>query len=127
MATTAKRKTDLTGAYAALKRLLTPHRAHTRVEVNKPGYYCLVSKKATHRGKPMWFAGVRKGKSYVSYYLMPLYACPEVAKRKLSAELKKRRQGKSCFNFTAPDAKLFRELAGLTKAGAVAYKRWKSS
>jgi hypothetical protein len=35
----------------------------------------------------------------------------------MSPELKKRMQGKSCFNFTTPDEKLFKELAKLTKAG----------
>lgn len=127
MAVSAKQKPDLEKAYRALKRLLTPHRAHARVEVDKPGYYCLVSKKATFKGKPMWFAGVRKGKRYVSYYLMPLYASREVARLDLSPELKKRRQGKSCFNFTTSDPRLLRELASLTKAGAAAYRKWKSS
>jgi len=31
--------------------------------------------------------------------------------------LKKRMQGKSCFNFSVPDAKLFKQLAQLTKIG----------
>jgi len=120
-------KPDLDKTYAALKRLLTAQRTHTRVEVDKPGYYCLVSKKATFRGKPLWFAGVRKGKNYVSYYLMALYNCPAVGRMKLSPELKKRRQGKSCFNFTRPEPALLRELKTLTKAAATAYQGWKSS
>jgi len=36
----------------------------------------------------------------------------------MSPELKRRMQGKSCFNFKTVDEKLFKELAKLTKAGA---------
>jgi len=122
---TATTKTaDFDKTFAALKRLVTAHRAHTRVEIDQPGYYCTVSKLATCRGKPLWFAGVRKGKAYVSFHLTPMYMCPELAKG-LSPELKKRRQGQGCFNFTSPDAKLFRELAAVTKAGMEAYRKKK--
>jgi hypothetical protein len=40
----------------------------------------------------------------------------------LSPELKKRMQGKSCFNFSAIDKPLFKELSALTKAGFDSYK-----
>jgi hypothetical protein len=36
----------------------------------------------------------------------------------MSPELKKRMQGKSCFNFKEVDEKLFRELGNLTRGGA---------
>ena len=62
------------------------------------------------------FGGVRAGKAYVSFHLIPVYASAELQKS-ISPELKKRMQGKSCFNFKAPDQKLFKELAKLTKAG----------
>jgi hypothetical protein len=127
MVQTRGSKPDLDKTYAALKRLLVPHRGHSRVEVDRPGYYSLVSKKAIFKGKPMWFAGVRKGKNYVSYYLMGLYTCPEVGRIQLSPELKKRRQGKSCSNFTRPEPSQLRELSALTRAAAAAYNKWKSS
>ena len=66
--------------------------------------------------QPLWFAGVRKGKAYVSYHFVPIYACPDLAKG-MSPELKKRMQGKGCFNFKSVDAKLFKELGQLTKSG----------
>ena len=51
-------------------------------------------------GKPWGYvAGTRLGKSYVSYYLMPVYATPGLVES-LSPELRKRMQGKACFNFT---------------------------
>lgn len=36
----------------------------------------------------------------------------------ISPELKKRMQGKSCFNFKKVEPELFKELAELTKKGA---------
>jgi hypothetical protein len=41
---------------------------------------------------------VRKGKSYVSFHLIPVYMFPDLLKG-LSPALEKRMQGKSCFNF----------------------------
>jgi hypothetical protein len=42
------------------------------------------------------FAGVRLGKAYVSFYLMPVYVEPKLLDG-ISPELKKRMQGESCF------------------------------
>ena len=47
---------------------------------------------------------------------MPVYAFPGLLKG-MSPELKRRMQGKSCFNFTAMDEQLFGELSRLTDAG----------
>ncbi|HUS19732.1 MAG TPA: hypothetical protein VMZ25_08785, partial [Terriglobales bacterium] len=44
-------------------------------------------------------------------------ASPDFMKS-MSPELKRRMQGKSCFNFTEVDPKLFAELKALTKAGS---------
>ena len=64
------------------------------------------------------FAGVRLGKRYVSYYLMSVYRDPDTP---VSDDLAKRRQGKSCFNFTRVDEALFDELADLTARGRDLY------
>ncbi len=72
-------------------------------------------------GKPLFFGGVQIRKNYVSYHLMPVYVFPELLDD-LSAELKKRMQGKSCFNFRTADSGLFRELKALTTAGYNAYR-----
>jgi hypothetical protein len=40
----------------------------------------------------------------------------------MSPELKKRMQGKACFNFTAIDRELFAELSKLTQAGYDKFK-----
>ena len=68
------------------------------------------------KGKELWFGAVRVGKRYVSYHLMPIYVFTDLLEN-LSPELKKRMQGKSCFNFTRVDEALFRELGELTRIG----------
>lgn len=52
-------------------------------------------------------------KSQVAYHLMPVYVHPELL-TDLSPELRRRMQGKSCFNFTKVDRDLFAELGALT-------------
>jgi hypothetical protein len=59
------------------------------------------------------FAGVKLGKRYVSYYLMGIYRDPSLLDG-LSEALRKRMQGKSCFNFSKIDEELFHELDLLT-------------
>lgn len=71
--------------------------------------------------KPLFFGAVQIRKNYVSYHLMPVYVFPELLKN-LSPQLKKRMQGKSCFNFTSNDADLFAELEELTAAGFERYR-----
>ncbi len=109
-------KLDFRPTFDALKRLLTRHGAKLAVAKDKPSDYWAVMRGVELRGKPLFFGGVREGKSYVSFHLLPVYAYPELV-RGLSPALKKRMQGKACFNFTAPDPALFRELAELTDAG----------
>lgn len=107
---------DFDATFLALKKVLKPYERGLVVQDDSENSYCLITKHIMKNKQPLWFAGVRKGKAYVSYHLIPIYACPELAKG-MSAELKKRMQGKSCFNFKKVDAKLFKELATLTKAG----------
>jgi hypothetical protein len=69
----------------------------------------------------MHFAATMIRKNYVSFYLMPVYVEPDLLED-VSDDLKKRMQGKSCFNFKEPDDPLFDELATLTKRGFEHYK-----
>ncbi|HTC85116.1 MAG TPA: hypothetical protein VK656_00325 [Candidatus Acidoferrum sp.] len=70
-----------------------------------------------------YIAGIRVGKTYVSYYLMPVYAIPELLAG-MSPELHKRMQGKACFNFTRIDEPLFAELTELTATGIERFRDW---
>lgn len=72
------------------------------------------------RGREVWFGGVQTRRRYVSFHLMPVYVFPDLLEG-ISDKLKKRMQGKSCFNFTHADEQLFDELARLTDKG---YRRF---
>ena len=71
--------------------------------------------------KPLYFAGVRTNKNYVSFHLLYMYYNP-AAQKALSPALKKRMQGKACFNFTAVDEDCFAELGRLIGDGLKIYK-----
>ena len=107
---------DFPAVFAALKKILTPYEKRLSVVRYKPEFYYLETLLPGYKGKAVCFGAVRLGKNYVSYYLMPVYMTPDLQKR-ISPELRKRMQGKSCFNFTQIDPVLFRELAALTAAG----------
>jgi hypothetical protein len=110
------KSTDFDSTFAELKEIFGPYQARLNVTVDTADNYGLETDHVMKNKHRLYFGGVRRGKSYVSFYLMPAYACPEITE-KISPELKKRMQGKSCFNFTTPDEKLFDELRKLTKAG----------
>jgi hypothetical protein len=97
--------------------LHNPHTRNLDVAHDTPNYYLLNTRYIMKNQQPLCFGGVRKGKAYVSFHLISVYACPDLLKQ-MSPELKKRMPGKSCFNFKTVDEKLFKELAKLTKAGA---------
>ncbi len=64
--------------------------------------------------KRLWFGGVQIRKNYVSYHLMPVYTNPELLDE-ASPGLRKKMQGKSCFNFRKNDPGLFAALRRLTR------------
>ena len=66
------------------------------------------------------FGGVNIGKRYVSYHLMCVYMQSDLLES-MSSELRKRMQGKSCFNFTKVDEDLFDELSAITAKGRELY------
>jgi hypothetical protein len=72
--------------------------------------------------KPMWFGMVRSGKAYVSFHLLPLYM-NHTLQAKVPPELKRRMQGKACFNFKAADPAQLEELATLTRTCAAAFSK----
>jgi hypothetical protein len=114
-------KPDFAVVFAALCKLLDPFRGEIRVQTSEPGNYHTEIPAILHRGKPLYFAGVRTGKNYVSFHLLYMYYHP-AAKKALSPALKKRMQGKACFNFTAVDEDCFAELGRLISDGLKIYK-----
>jgi hypothetical protein len=67
-----------------------------------------------------WFGAVQLKKNYVSVHLMPIYA-DAALRAKVPAELEKRMQGKSCFNFKKPEPELFDRLEQLIGTCAAAW------
>jgi hypothetical protein len=108
--------------FAALKTVLKKHERTLKVLKDEPQEYTLVTQSNSNRGQPMWFGSVRAGKAYVSYHLMPLYFNPPM-NALVSAALKKRMQGKTCFNFKSVDQELFAELKTLTQAGIDSWRK----
>ena len=106
-------KEDLRPVFARLRSILETYTDRFVVKEDTPGYYYLETTTAEYRRKPLMFGAVRSGRNYVSYHLMVLYGCPELV-AKLSPAMRKRMQGKSCFNFAAVDEPLFAELERVT-------------
>ena len=117
----ASRSDDFAATFFALKQILAPLEKYLRVSADTRARYYLETRSPSYKGKPLFFGAVVSGRAYVSFHLMPLYWDPSLARR-VSPELRKRMQGKSCFNFTAPDPVLFRELSKLTSAGLALYR-----
>ena len=109
-------KPDFAITFQKLKAILQPYAPRLIVVHDTNENYYLDTPHVMKNKHRVFFGAVRTGKNYVSFHLMPVYASAEL-REKMSPELKKRMQGKSCFNFTTPDEKLFNELAKLTKAG----------
>src|SRR5271169_2512718 len=98
--------------YENLCGILVKHQKSLDLARNEGWEYSTNVKGKAYRGRPLWFAGIRIGKGYVSYHLMPVYMNPKM-QTMISPELKKRMQGKACFNFKTVDKPLFKELEKL--------------
>jgi hypothetical protein len=118
-----KSQSDFDAVHAQLRAIMRKHEGGTlKARPDQPGNYILIGPPTERSmGKEVWFGAVQTRKNYVSYHLMAVYAFPELLDG-LSPELKKRMQGKSCFNFKTIDDRLFKELARLTEKG---YKRFR--
>ena len=116
------KSSELDATFAALRTLLAGQSKRLIVTVDKPGDYQVSSPTMKDRiGRPLYFAGVKTGKNYVSYHVMPIYMKPELMNT-VSPSLRKRMQGKACFNFTTVDREQLKDLAAVTKAGIAAFR-----
>jgi hypothetical protein len=112
--------TDLSAVHDRLLAILAPYRDDLVATKDGPGGLSLEIPGL--EGKPWGYvAGTRLGKRYVSFYLMPVYALAAL-NESISPELRRRMQGKSCFNFASIDEALFSELAELTRRGIASYR-----
>lgn len=109
-------QTDFPAVFENLKSILKPYAKKTTVKNDTKSVYYLDGPYSRKWRKELFFASTHIKKNYVSFYLMPVYLYPDLLKG-ISPELKKRMQGKSCFNFKKAEKSLFDELSRLTKRG----------
>jgi len=113
-AAAANRKQEFKQAFEGLRKILNPYDEKLRVIKDGPGGYMSESKSIRYQGKPVMFASITS-KSYVAFHLFPVYMFPDLLKG-ISPELKKRMQGKTCWNFKKAEEPLFAELGGIVEA-----------
>jgi hypothetical protein len=102
--------------FERLRAILKPYESHLLVKADTKEKYVLdapPSPRYPQYPDGVFVGGVEIKKRYVSYYLMPVYVHAELLQN-ISAPLRKRMQGKSCFNFTRIDDDLLAELEDLT-------------
>ncbi len=112
---------NLSAVYQELKAIMQPYAERLDTKLDSDSELYVDTRHIQKNNKPLFFSAVQIKKNYVTYYLMPVYVDPGLLDG-VSDKLKKRMQGKSCFNFTDIDQALFDELAQLTEAGFASYK-----
>lgn len=118
-------KPSAEAVFNALREVLAACSERCTVKIDTAAEYVLDTRSPSpfpqHKGQPMFFGMVKSGKAYVSFHLMPLYMCAPL-QTEVPPNLKKRMQGKTCFNFkTMPDPETLVELRRLTAACLTAW------
>lgn len=123
-AATAQTKTSASGSlaevFAHLRNVVRPHIEDLPNLREGPAGLSVDSRDTAPSGAPLEFLSIVTRTKSVNLYLMPIYVNPELADD-MPAELAKRRQGKSCFNFPCVDEARFSELSVLI---AACRRRW---
>lgn len=107
--------------FEELKKILQKYETELVLKTDNEEVYYLDGPYSEQFKRDLFFGSVTIKKRYVSYHLMPIYMYPELVDS-LPESLKKRKQGKSCFNFTKVDETLFQALAELTQIGFERFK-----
>lgn len=108
--------------FERLKAILSAYAPSLRVSDDLPGKYYLETGYSEKWKRPLFFGSTIVQKNYVSFYLMPVYMYPDLLVE-VSPALKKRMQGKSCFNFKQVDEALLAELEALTQRGFARFEQ----
>jgi len=112
---------EFSTVFTDLKHIMVVYSSSLTVVEDRVDNYFLNTQYVMKNKKVLYFGSVKVGKSYVSYHLMPVYVFPELL-TEISPELKKKMQGKSCFNFKKSNQILFDELSTLTNRGFKKYQ-----
>ncbi len=113
---------DFNAVFIELRKILEPYTPKMRVIEDTSTRYTLLAGYSEKLEKDIWFASTVIHKSYVSFYLMPIYMNAPL-QASVSPALKKHMQGKACFNFKSMEPELFGELQALTKKGCSDFRR----
>lgn len=117
-----KESSDLEAVFAELRKILAPYAKRLALTTDNDTRYYLDSTVPGPKGKPMFFGAAMVKTKFVSFHLMPVYVNPELLED-MSPKLRRRMQGKSCFNFKTRDPELFRELKALVKSSFDLWKK----
>ena len=112
---------DFQSVFQSLKTILQKYQAELVLIHDQTDNYYLNLHYTRKDGYQGYFGSVQIKKNYVSYHLMAVYAYPELLEG-ISESLKKRMQGKSCFNFKKPEPDVQAELETLTARGFEKFK-----
>ena len=113
---------DFPMVFEQLKNILKPYAERLTLKADTPDTYYVDGPYSEKWKKQLFFGSAQVKKNYVSFYLMPVYMYPELLQG-ISPELKKRMQGKSCFNFKKVEPDLLTELKELTRKGAEKFRQ----
>ena len=114
---------DLPAVFAALKPLYARHAKKGVVLHDEPGKYYLGTHEVRAKdGYRTWLGGVEIKKNYVAVHLVPVYADPSLLDD-ISPALRKRMQGKNCFNFKSVEPELLKEMGQLIDTGVKAFEK----
>ncbi len=105
---------DFTEVFHRLRAIMAEHAAGMDVVADGPTAYRLNTRHVRKDGYVLMFGAVEVRKRYVSYHLMPVYMAPPGV-LPISEPLRRRMQGKACFNLSGIDEDLLAELSDLTR------------
>lgn len=113
---------DFQAIFDRIRAMFAAHAGKCVLLNDDPGRYYLGTHEVRAKdGYRTMFGGVEIKKNYVSAHLIPVYAHPDMLET-LDPGLKKRMQGKSCFNFKKMDSDELDRLAALVDAGAARFQ-----
>lgn len=106
--------------FTALRALLLAHARPLTVVHDTDDHFYANCQQPDAKGKAQFFGAVKVSGRKHLFHFMPVYDFPELLAG-ISPALKKRMQGKSCFNFESGDPALLAELETLVEQGASRY------
>jgi hypothetical protein len=112
---------DFRAVFDRIRPMFAAHEGRCVILHDESGRYYLGTHEVRAKdGYRTWFGGVEIKKSYVSAHLIPVYVHPDMLDD-IDPSLRKRMQGKSCFNFRKADDPALEGFATLIDAGAARF------